>query len=84
MARLNTVGDLIDTLRAWIEDLEENFDENQKLNVKPNTYGLSSPFIAFADGYVDPFNPCEEEMEWPEPDENLDEYGRDFEDVAEE
>ena len=56
--------ELIDLLRKYADNIEEQLENeeiSENLNLQPNTYGLSTPFIAFRQGFVDLDNPTGED-----------------------
>ena len=48
--------ELIDLLRKYADNIEEQLENDEiseNLNLQPNTYGLSTPFIASRYGFVE-------------------------------
>ena len=59
-----TTQELIDLLRKYADNIEEQLENDEiseNLNLQPNTYGLSTPFIAFRSGFVELDNPTGED-----------------------
>ena len=57
---METVRELIDFLRKTADDLEERLEYEEisdKLNINPNTYGLSHDFISTVYGFIDLHSP---------------------------
>lgn len=52
-----TVSDLIDYLQGVIDVLEDKYNENDIVNISPNTYRMLSPLYysngIFKQGYID-------------------------------
>ena len=64
MARLETVADLKKYLQNVIEKLEDNYNNEDKLNVYTNTYFCNGDFISITrQGFIDIDDPVEKDDE---------------------
>lgn len=62
MARLETVADLKEYLQNVIEKLEDNYNDEDKLNVHTNTYFCNGDFISITrQGFIDIDDPVDDE-----------------------
>lgn len=48
-----TVSDLIDYLQGVIDELEDEYNENDIVNISPNTYRMGTPMAYYNEGFID-------------------------------
>ena len=48
-----TVSDLIDYLQGVIDELENEYSENDIVNISPNTYRMGTPMAYSNEGFID-------------------------------
>lgn len=67
---MKTVSDLKQFLQEMIENLEMNYDDDQELDLKGNTYWVkSSTFLGTREGFIDLREPVEADNDEEEDDD---------------
>jgi hypothetical protein len=67
-----TVSDLIDYLQGVIDELEDEYNENDIVNISPNTYRMGTPMAYYNEGFID-LNNLNSHIEVVDDDEDFDE-----------